>query len=574
MKKILVATLSLTMLACLFTGCKKAETLPPQSVLPNNIDTTTPTVNIDFAQVDEDMFSNRDLQQDYSAAGAVQIQLSGNTASCSSPAVSITGTSISIQQEGTYILTGTLKDGSITINAGEQDKVQLVLNNASITSNNGPAIFAVEADKLFLTAADGTDNTIANGGAFINEETDAAVFCRMDLTVNGSGKLTVNSPAGNGISCKDDLAVTAGTMTVNSGNHGLDANDSIRIAGTTLNIKAGKDAIHAENSDDSALGLVYISSGTFSINATGDGISASSTMQINSGTFTIKTKGNSAESTKGIKAGTDLLLSAGTFTIDSVDDSIHAGNVAIQSGTYQITSGDDAIHADEILQITTGTINITKCYEGLEAHHVSVGGGDINMTCTDDGINAAGGNDSSGTQGGRDPMPPDVKPGHGGPGGPGGPGVPGGPGGPGEAGDGSVTISGGNLNITSSGDGIDANGTLTITGGKTIVTGPTRGDTATLDFDVSGGISGGTFIGTGGAGMAQTFSNSKQGVISVNVGDQPAAPIVVTDAHGNTIISHTPALPLAVIIISTPDMVKGESYTITVGDSSHTIFAK
>ena len=157
---------------------------------------------------------------------------------------------------------------------------------------------------------------------------------------------------------------------------------------------------------------------------------------------------------------------------------------------------------------------------------------------------------------------------------PGAPGGHGGPGGPGGAGDGSVTISGGTLNIISSGDGIDANGTLTITGGKTTVTGPVQGDTATLDYDVSGGINGGTFIGTGGAGMAQTFSNSQQGVISVSVGNQAAGTtITLTDADGNTVVSHTPSLPFAVVIISTPEMVKGAEYTITIGDLSESFTA-
>lgn len=571
MKRIIAVTLSAAMLACLFTGCKNEKPVTPQSGTQSNTDTTSPTIQVDFAQTDADLFSNRDLRQDYDTAGAVQIQLNGTSASCTSPAVSITGSNISINQEGTYIFTGTLKDGCVTINAGEQDKVQLVLNGASITSSNTPAIFAVEGDKVFLTAADGTENTIANGGNYINEESDAAIFARMDLTVNGSGKLTVSSPTGNGISCKDDLAITAGALTINSGNHGLDANDSIRIAGTALSIKADKDGIHAENNDDDALGFVYISSGTFSIEAEGDGISAGTTMQINDGSFTIKTKSSNTynDSMKAIKAGTSLLLSAGTYSVDSEDDAIHAGNVVINGGTYQIISGDDAIHADETLQITNGTIAIAKCYEGLEAHHVTVSGGDINMTCTDDGINAAGGNDSSGTQGGRDPMEPGARPGR-----PEGPGGHGGPGGPGGAGDGSVTISGGTLNIISSGDGIDANGTLTITGGKTTVTGPVQGDTATLDYDVSGGINGGTFIGTGGAGMAQTFSNSQQGVISVSVGNQAAGTtITLTDADGSTVVSHTPSLPFAVVIISTPEMVKGAEYTITIGDLSESFTA-
>ena len=135
--------------------------------------------------------------------------------------------------------------------------------------------------------------------------------------------------------------------------------------------------------------------------------------------------------------------------------------------------------------------------------------------------------------------------------------------------DGSIVISGGTLYVKASGDGIDANGTLEITGGYTVVTGPTRGDTATLDYDVSATISGGTFIGTGAAGMAQTFSDSEQGVVAVSVGNQAAGTeIILKDAKGNTVISHQPELDFAVVILSSPDIVKGQSYTITVGSQS------
>ncbi len=593
MKKIISMTLSAVMLASLFAGCSKAKPLSPKPDSQNATTVTSPTIEADYAQTDSDMFSDRDLKQEHDTAGSIQIQLEGSSATCSSPAVSITGSDISIDQEGTYILAGTLTDGSITVNAGEKDKIQLVLNGASITNRTGPAIFAVAGDKLFITNAANTENTISNGGSFVNGETDAAIFARMDLTINGTGKLTVESPAGHGITAKDDLAITGGNLTVNTAFHGLDANDSIRITNTTLTIDAGKDGIHAENNEDEALGFVYISSGTFSIEAEGDGISAASTLQICSGTYDLLTGGGSenaskdhsegwgnpmgggpgkpgmravetneadtSTSMKGIKTGAGLLISEGSFTINSADDSIHAAEIIINGGSYQITTGDDAIHADQTLQITNGTINITESYEGLEAHHVTISGGDISMTCDDDGINAAGGNDSSGTQG-RDPMEQG--------------GRPMGPGGFGGAGDGSVTISGGILNIISSGDGIDANGTLTISGGKTTITGPTQGDTATLDFDVSGGISGGTFIGTGGSMMAQTFSDSAQGVISLNVGNQAAdTTITLTDTDGNVIVSHSPTLPFAIVILSTPDMVKGADYTVTIGDMTDTFTA-
>ena len=222
--------------------------------------------------------------------------------------------------------------------------------------------------------------------------------------------------------------------------------------------------------------------------------------------------------------------------------------MTVSGGTFEIASGDDGFHADVTLTVTGGTIRITGCYEGLEGQYVDISGGDITLTASDDGLNAAGGTDQSG-QGGRDGMF-------------GGPGM-------GASSNGSITISGGTLAITAYGDGIDANGSLKITGGYIVVTGPTQGDTSTLDYDTTGVITGGTFIGTGASGMAQTFSSSEQGVIAVSTGEQSAGTqITLTDSAGNTLISYTPALSFAVVILSSPEMIRGETYVITVGTLS------
>jgi hypothetical protein len=204
---------------------------------------------------------------------------------------------------------------------------------------------------------------------------------------------------------------------------------------------------------------------------------------------------------------------------------------------------------------------------------VVVSGGDVRMVSSDDGINAAGGTDQSGIGGIRDDRFGGGRP-AGQPGAQ--PGKPGAPGGMGGASNGSIVISGGKVQIQASGDGIDANGTLKITGVYTVVCGPTQGDTATLDYDVSGIITGGTFIGTGASGMAQTFSGSEnQGVISVSVGSRTAGtPFSLTDANGTKIIDgFVPELSYAVVILSTPELRKGESYTITVGTDSGTFEA-
>ena len=559
------------------------------------------TAGIDVSQ----MFSDRDFEVGYDESTSAIIELNGDSATCSSSAVQISGSTVTIIDEGTYILSGTLNDGMIIVNSEKTDKTQLVLNGVSIHSETSAPIYILQSDKVFITLADGTENTLTNGGTFtaIDENNiDAVIFSKEDLTLNGSGSLLITSPAGHGIVSKDELTLTSGTYDINAASHGLAGKDGICIANASFSITSGKDGIHAENADDTSLGYVYIQSGTFQISAEGDGISAAADMQIAVGTFDITSGGGSANATKqtsdswgnfmgggrhqggskgsssnssgsatttsadseddgtsikGIKAAGNLIINSGSFSIDSADDSLHSNaSVTIQGGTFEIASGDDGIHADETLTITAGTINISESYEGLEGLHVNVAGGDIKLMASDDGLNAAGGTDSSGFGGqrGNDKF--------------------GGGRGGSSSSNGSITISGGTLYVNASGDGIDANGTLTISGGDTTVCGPTQGDTATLDYDISGIITGGTFIGTGASGMAQTFSDSEQGVIAVSVGNNSAGTtITLTDAEGNTMLSYSPELSFAVVIISSPDIVKGETYTITVGSSSGEVTA-
>lgn len=606
MKKILSIIAALILIFGLLSGCGK-DTDNETPTESQEGTSSVASVEVDFSKTDADMFSDRDTKPDYDESKAVTIKLNGTTATASSDSVKIFGSKITITEEATYVVSGELTDGMLIVDAPDTAKLQIVLNGVNITSKTSAALCILEADKVFLTLADGSTNTLANGGSFTaidDNNIDGALFSKKDLTLNGTGSLTVTSPAGHGVVCKDDLVITGGAYTVNSASHGVDANDSVRIANAALNIDAGKDAIHAENSDDASLGYIYIASGTIKAEAEGDGIAAGAYMQIAEGTIDLVVGGGSENgskehsdnfggfmgggrpagmrpndtgintttteesgtSMKGLKATSSLLISYGNFNINSADDSVHSdASVIINGGAFTISSGDDAIHAEDTLTVTAGKIDISESYEGLEALHIDVQGGDIKLKASDDGLNAAGGTDKSGTVGGRDGMF----------GGGGHKGMGGGkPDGMGEGGmssnsNGSIKVSGGNLYINSSGDGMDANGTLEISGGYTIVVGPTQGDTATLDYDKSATITGGTFIGTGAQGMAQTFSDSTQGVVAVSVGNRSdGTKIVLKDKGGKTIIEHTPELNFAVVILSSPDIKKGETYSVTIGSES------
>ena len=604
MKKWTSFILVLVLVVCTLTGCNNNTEDRSGSIAAENSDYSVETSSTDFSQTDAsqtdgEMFTERDFQTDYDESDSVTIWLNGDSVQASSDSVEISGTTVTITEEATYILTGTLDDGMIIVNAPDTAKLQLVLNGVNINSGTSAALYILEADKVFVTLADDSENTLSNGGTFVaidENNIDSAVFSKQDFTLNGSGSLTVTSPAGHGIVCKDDLVITSGIYSVTSASHGLDANDSVRVTGeTVITVDAGKDGIHVENSDDTSLGFVYVPGGSMKMEAEGDGISAGAYMQITDGDFDILAGGGSengakessdswggfqggrgpeqnvvsedasssdSASMKGLKSESSLLISGGSFTLNSADDAVHSNaSITINGGNFDIASGDDAFHADDSLTVTDGTINITESYEGLEALHLDIQGGEITLVASDDGLNAAGGTDSSGTTGGRD-------------------GMFGGGGGHGDMGggmsssNGSITISGGVVYITASGDGIDANGSLTISGGYTVVTGPTQGDTATLDYDTTAMITGGTFIGTGAVGMAQTFSGSEQGVIAVSVGNQSAGTeIILKDTNGKELLSSTPDMSFAVVILSSPDLASGETYSLTVGTISSEVEA-
>lgn len=584
MKKLIPALL---IILVFLSGCVGS---PDNSNESESQAVNSPTIDADisFAQTDEDMFTDRDNRTEYVESDSVNIVFNGDSIECDSSSVKIEGTTVTVTKDGTYIFSGTLNDGMIIVNTAETDKPQLVFDGVNINSSSSAAVYVLEADKVFITLAEDSENSLSNGGEFIaidENDIDAVVFSKQDLTFNGNGTLNVTSPAGHGIVSKDDLVFTGGVYNVTSASHGIDANDSVRISDSVFSVDSGKDGIHAENNDDATLGFVYISSGTFNIEAEGDGISAGAYMQIVSGSFDILTGGGSVnasrpssdgwgehggggtgvrpggrssntateteESTsiKGLKSTGSMLIENGTFKLDTADDSVHSNtSIIINGGAFEISAGDDAFHADEALTVNACTVDITDSYEGLEALNIAVNGGDIKIIASDDGINAAGGTDSSGMGGMR-------------------------PGGDmfggGTSSKGSIVISGGTVSINASGDGIDANGTLEITGGHVTVCGPTSGDTAVLDYDKTATITGGTFIGTGAVTMAQTFSSSKQGVIALSVGNQSAGTkIEISDSDGNVILSYEPALSFAIVIISTPDMKSGDTYSVTVGNQS------
>ncbi len=462
---------------------------------------------------------------------------------------------------GTYSFSGNITDTMVTIDVDNAD-VTIILNGVTITNSEGPAIYIRSADKVTITLASGTINTLSDGSSYSitdsNSTLDAAIFSKADLTINGSGTLNLTGNYKHGIVSKDDLIISSGTIHVTAKKVGINGKDCVKINSGNITINAGSDGIRSDNTEDTSRGYVYLYGGTVNITAGNDGIQAETVINIENVFLTVTAGGGSSgsltassDSYKGLKAESDIYITGGTFYLDTKDDCIHSnGTITISGGTYTLSSGDDGIHADTDLAISGSatTLTINKSYEGIEATNIVITGGNISITATDDGINAAGGNNVTSTPGGR----------------------------PGQnnfsSSNGSITISGGTIYIKMSGDGLDANGTLSITGGSITISGANSGDTSILDFDSTGIVSGGTFIGTGASGMAQNFSaSSTQGALLVKISGKADTLIQLTDSSGNVLISHTADQAFSCIIISCAGLAKGNTYTLTVGSSSMTI---
>lgn len=424
---------------------------------------------------------------DYTTANATLVTLTDSSATAKGKYIGyeIDGTDVSITAAGTYVFSGDCDNGSITVKKGVTG-VTIVLNGLTLTNDDSAAITLNKTAEASLIAAAGTTNTVADTEGSNDENAAVKVKSGASLSISGTGALTVDGNAKNGIKGAADAVITVAEvkLNINAANDGLSCDDELNITGGTLSITAGGDAVKAspdtgdtENPDTTSLGNVTISGGTLTLNATEDGIQADGDLTISGGTFHVKTNGghttaltDDSASCKGFKAGGALTVTGGTLTVDSADDALHAStDVTITGGTLTLATGDDGVHADNDLVIgtkgasstSTPRINITASYEGLEGTTVNVYSGDIDVAASDDGVNAA-----SSTLGERSDKY-------------------------------AINIAGGDLYIDAGSDGLDSNNDITITGGKVEVYGADAMMDVAIDYDGTFTLSGGTLFGAG-----------------------------------------------------------------------------
>ena len=340
-----------------------------------------------------DMFTKRDLAGTYDESEAVKITLSGKTAACNSSNVQIEDGVVTIKAAGVYVLSGTLTDGTIVVDAGDDDKVQLVLDGVSIMAADYAAIYAKNADKVFVTLAEGAGNSLTVSGDYVQTDdnnVDAVIFAKCDLTLNGTGSLTVKDNMGHGIVSKDDLVVTGGTYTIYSQDHCLNGKDSVRIADGTFNLSCDEDGIHAGN-DDQQDGYVYIEGGDINISVGDDAIHAEGLLIITGGDIDV------SKSCEGVE-GDKILVTGGDIDVISSDDGFNAAGGSSGSGDNHDGFGggpgmdgvDMDADSDAYILITGGTININADGDGIDSNGcIGITGGSVYVLGPSDNGNGA-----------------------------------------------------------------------------------------------------------------------------------------------------------------------------------------
>ena len=516
---------------------------------------------------DSAYFTTNDQNGSWDTTGAAAITLTGDGASISGNGAYVYDGNVVIAEAGRYVLSGSLEDGSIIVDAHDSSKVWILLDGVEINCSDDACIQVDQADKVFLTLAEGSENTLISGSAYsdtaLSDGTDGAIFAHDDLTINGSGSLTVTAQYSHGISANDDLVITGGTITISAADDAIHVNDSIRIKDAAITVTAGDDGLLTTNEVEN--GYLYIESGTLDITASGDGIHTT-------------------------------------------------GDVTVAGGETNISAGDDGIHSDASVFVQSGTILISDCYEGIEALIIDVSGGDVSINCEDDGFNANGGSSdmfggggqmgggqNDGTFGhggmhgsgtdegttGEMPTPPDRS----------GESMSGGmpTGQETETASGSgqssadtedvetyISISGGNIRIVNEvgqdADGLDSNGDIKISGGTIYISLLGTGSNCAVDYaSESGGvaeITGGTIIACGASSMAESFdSTSTQASILYNTSSvvEAGTTLTVTDADGSVLLSWEVPCSFSSALISCPEMKVGGTYTVSAGGTSEEI---
>lgn len=491
------------------------------------------------------------------------INLEGSTITSQSSGVMISGTTATISEDGSYMLSGLLDDGQIVVDTTYEDKgtIKLILNDAQITNTTTSPIYVKNAGKVIIILVDGTTNTINDSRSTTADDVEdgltAAIYSKSDLSIGGNGSLVVNGSYKDGITSKDGLIIENTNIDVKASDDGIVGKDYLVLTNTKITADVSGDGLKSSNETDAGRGYITITDSNLNIDSGSDAVQAATDITIDGGVYDFTTASGSnyltasSKSAKGLKAATNIVIDSGSFTINSADDSIHANEtITINDGEFTLSSGDDGIHADEQLTINNGTINVTKSFEGLESMIISINDGEIHVNASDDGINIASGNDDSGSN--QFPGMPNRQ-------------------------DmfavldnAYLIINGGYVYVNAYGDGVDTNGSLTMTDGTLIIDGPSGDMNGAIDYNGNFNISGGLLVATGSSGMAQApsaTSTQKSVMINLTAAQSANSMISLLDNTGDAVVSVQPTKTYQSLVVSSPKLQNG-TYTVNIGGSN------
>ena len=597
-KKILTSATSVTLLAALaLTGCSTTSnalasgttaadssvgtTATTSSATATNTAASSSSFSINVKsgeKLDVDThYSEQDLSWDASSETA--IDLSNPTAT---DGVTVEDGTLTITKAGTYKLSGEYQ-GQIKVETADSDAVRLVLDNANITNSSGAALNVVNADEVILYSASGTTNTISDGADYTatgEDDPDAVVYSKADMTIAGEGTLKVNGNHEDGIHTSDGLVIASGTLEVNAANTGIKGKDYVDILGGTINVTAQQDGIKSTNDTDEGQGWTRLSNGTVTVNAGDDGFKASRVVEISGGSLTVE------QSDEGIEAQY-INVSGGDVNVTSADDGMNASlKTSDSESTDSSANTSDAANQQQNNQQQgslpggqqSGTSNQQQqgmgqppAMSGSSQDGTSQNGtsgtaqqqnntqnqGNQNMGQPPamPGGNAQDGTSQNGTTGtGQQGMgqPPQG-------------GMPGGGGGTFEVVDAAINVSGGNITVNAEGDGIDSNGVTTLSGGTLIVNGPSQGGNAALDTNGDLLLNGATVLSGSTADMFEAPStNSTSGYLKLtnSSGFEQGSTVQVADSSGKVVANYKVTKSnVQLVLVSSSSIVKGQSYT-------------
>lgn len=309
--------------------------------------------------------------------------------------MTIDGSTVTITAAGTYVLSGSLSDGEVIVNAPDAE-VRLVLDGVDLTNADGAAIDIQDAGDMIVVLADGSSNTLADGATYADTSDDAptaAFFSSDDMTITGTGSLSVTGNSNDGISSKNGLVITGNTtIDVTAADDGIRGKDHLVIESGTVTVQAGGDGLKASEDNDETEGFVELGAANITITSGDDGVSAVTDITVADTTLNITAGSSSTASTdspKGLNGSVSVTIDSGTVTVHSDDEGIQAAVVNINGGTIDLQTGDDGLNGSNNNYVIEGYENANS--EQDDGSVVTIAGGTVLIHNTgSDGLDSNG----------------------------------------------------------------------------------------------------------------------------------------------------------------------------------------